>query len=151
MYVKLYQLINSFSFYIILGALLAYYLFIESCSYLWFQQLPFSTAVRSIKHICNSLLLKDLLLVFGPNIHELPGFVHLHRVVHQAVHVDELHSPLLGVVHHGGDDWQLSHLFLVVLWNMVATVTPTENSLPSSINHLSAYGNLLAAFATYVD
>ena len=52
----------------------------------------------------NSLLLKDLLLVFSPNIHELPGFVHLHWVVHQAIHVDELHSPLLRVIHHGRDD-----------------------------------------------
>ena len=98
-----------------------------------------------------SLVLEDLLFVFSPDIHELPGFVHLHRVVHQAVHVDELHSPLLRVVHHGRDDRQLSHLFLVVLWNTVATVTPTQNSLPSSINPLSTYGNLLPAFATYVE
>lgn len=40
------------------------------------------------------LLLKDLLLMFRPNIHELPRFVHLHGVVHQTIHVDELHSPL---------------------------------------------------------
>lgn len=65
------------------------------------------------------LLLKDLLFMFGPNIHELPGFVHLHWVIQQAVHVDKLHSPLFRVVHHGRDDWQLSHLFFIVLWNMV--------------------------------
>lgn len=50
------------------------------------------------------LLLKDLLFVFGPNIHELSSFVNLHWIVHQAVHVDKLHSPLLRVIHHGRDD-----------------------------------------------
>lgn len=63
------------------------------------------------------LFLKDLLLVFGPNIHELPRFVHLHRIVHQTVHVDKLDSPLFQVVHHWWDDRKLSHLFFIVLWN----------------------------------
>ena len=62
-----------------------------------------------------SLLLKDLLLVFRPDVHELPGFVHLHGVVHEAVEVDELHPPLLCVIHHRRDDGQLPHLLLVVL------------------------------------
>lgn len=61
------------------------------------------------------LLLKDLLLVFRPNVHELPRFVHLHGVVHQTVHVDELDSPLFRVVHHRWDDRKLPHLFFVVL------------------------------------
>lgn len=85
----------------------------------------------------NSLLLEDLLFVFGPNIHELPGFVHLHRVVHQAVHVNELHSPLLRVIHHGWDDWQLSHLLLVVLWNTdkAASVTPLNQYTTLQLTH----------------
>ena len=62
-----------------------------------------------------SLLLEDLPLVLAPDVHELAGLVHLHGVVHQAVHVDELDPPLLRVVHHGRDDGQLPHLLLVVL------------------------------------
>lgn len=63
------------------------------------------------------LLFENLFLVLGPDVHELPGFVDLHGVVHEAVHVDELDSPLLRVVHHGRDDGQLPHLLLVVLWS----------------------------------
>lgn len=63
------------------------------------------------------LLLEDLLLMFGPNIHELPRFVHLHGVVHQTIHVDKPDPPLFQVVHHWWDDRKLSHLFFVVLWN----------------------------------
>ncbi len=36
-------------------------------------------------------------------------------VIHQTVHVDKLHSPLFGIVHHGRNDRQLPHLFLIVL------------------------------------
>lgn len=63
------------------------------------------------------LLLKDLLFVFRPDIHELPRFVHLHGVVHQTIHVDKLDPPLFRVVHHWWDDRKLSHLFFVVLCN----------------------------------
>ena len=66
--------------------------------------------------VLRSLLLEDLLLVLRPDVHEAPGFVHDHGVVHEAVEVDEPHPPLLRVVHHGGDDGQLPHLFLVVLF-----------------------------------
>lgn len=51
-----------------------------------------------------SLLPKNLLLVLGPDVHELPRLVDLHGVVHKSVHVDELHAPLLRVIHHGRDD-----------------------------------------------
>lgn len=75
------------------------------------------------------LLLKDLLFMFRPNIHELPRFVHLHGVVHQTIHVDKLDSPLFRVVHHWWDDGKLSHLFFVVLWNRGGdAVRPQPNS-----------------------
>lgn len=62
-----------------------------------------------------SLLLKECFLVFGPDVHELARFVDLHGVIHQSVHVDKLHSPLLRIVHHGRNDRQLPHLLLIVL------------------------------------
>lgn len=59
----------------------------------------------SLLEVCVALLLlKDLLLMFRPNIHELPRFVHLHGVVHQTIHIDKLDSSLFGVVHHWWDD-----------------------------------------------
>lgn len=61
------------------------------------------------------LLTEGVLLLLAPHVHDLPVLVHLHGVVHQAVHVDEPDSPLLCVVHHGRDDGHLSHLLLVVL------------------------------------
>lgn len=51
-----------------------------------------------------SLLLKNLLLMLSPDVHELARLVDLHGVIHKSVHVDELHAPLLRVVHHGRDD-----------------------------------------------
>lgn len=61
------------------------------------------------------LLLEDLLLMFSPDVHELSGLVDLHGVVHQPIHIDELHPPLLRVIHHGRDDRQLTHLLLIIL------------------------------------
>lgn len=58
----------------------------------------------SATNISYSLLLKNLLLVLGPDVHELARLVDLHGVVHEPVHVDELHTPLLRVIHHGRDD-----------------------------------------------
>lgn len=62
-----------------------------------------------------SLLSEGLLLLLAPHVHHLPVLVHLHGVVHQAVHVDELDALLLGVEQHRRDDGQLTHLLLCVL------------------------------------
>lgn len=75
---------------------------------------PTLTQHVKMSHIY-SLFLEDLLLVFGPDIHELAGFVDLHWVIHQTIHVDKLHSPLFGIIHHGRNDGQLPHLLLIVL------------------------------------
>lgn len=52
-----------------------------------------------------------------PDIHELPVFINFHGILHQAVHVDELHPSLLCIEHHGRDDRELPHLLLVILHN----------------------------------
>lgn len=66
--------------------------------------------------IGNCLLLSEsLLFLLTPHVHHLPVFVHLHGVVHQAVHVDELDALLLSVEQHRRDDGQLAHLLLCVL------------------------------------
>lgn len=70
----------------------------------------------SLDKLGNCLLLSEgLLLLLAPHVHDLPVFVHLHGVVHQAVHVDELDALLLGVEQHRRDDGQLTHLLLCVL------------------------------------
>lgn len=61
------------------------------------------------------LLSESLLFLLTPHVHHLPVFVHLHGVVHQAVHVDELDALLLRVEQHRRDDGQLAHLLLCVL------------------------------------
>lgn len=61
------------------------------------------------------LFSEGVLLLFAPHIHHLPVLVHLHGVVHQPIHVDELDALLLGIKQHGGNDSQLSHLLLCVL------------------------------------
>lgn len=61
------------------------------------------------------LLSESVLLLLAPHVHDLPVLVHLHGVVHQSVHVDELDALLLGVKQHGRDDCQLPHLLLCVL------------------------------------
>lgn len=76
-----------------------------------------------LDHICGHdvpemiclLLSESVLLLFTPHVHNLPVLVHLHGVVHQSVHVDELDALLLRVEQHGRDDCQLSHLLLCVL------------------------------------
>ena len=61
------------------------------------------------------LLSESVLLLLAPHVHNLPVLVHLHGVIHQSVHVDELDALLLGIKQHGGDDRQLPHLLLSVL------------------------------------
>lgn len=61
------------------------------------------------------LFSESVLLLFAPHIHHLPVLVHLHGVVHQAVHVDELDALLLGIEQHRRNDSQLPHLLLCVL------------------------------------
>ncbi len=63
------------------------------------------------------LLSESVLLLLAPHVHNLPVLVHLHGVVHQSVHVDELDALLLSIKQHGRDDRELSHLLLRVLTN----------------------------------
>lgn len=61
------------------------------------------------------LLSESVLLLLAPHVHNLPVLVHLHGVVHQSIHVDELDALLLSIKQHRRDDRQLSHLLLCVL------------------------------------
>lgn len=61
------------------------------------------------------LLSERVLFLFAPHVHNLPVLVHLHGVIHQSIHVDELDALLLSVEKHRRDDRQLPHLFLCVL------------------------------------
>lgn len=63
----------------------------------------------------DSLLPEGVLLLLAPQVHDLAVSVDLHGVVHEAVHVDELDTLLVGVVQHRRDDSQLAHLLLQVL------------------------------------
>ena len=51
----------------------------------------------------------------SPNIHELPIFINLHRVLHEPIHVNELDPSLFSIKHHRWDHRELSHLFLIIL------------------------------------
>lgn len=83
-------------------------------------------SLREINPIVNCLLLSEsLLFLLAPHVHHLPVFVHLHGVLHQPIHVDELDALLLSVKQHGRDDSQLAHLLLCVL-----TITSQQ---PSSV------------------
>lgn len=68
------------------------------------------------------LLSESVLLLFAPHIHHLPVLVHLHGVIHQSVHVDELDALLLSIKQHRRDDCQLSHLLLCVLMHTEAII-----------------------------
>lgn len=85
------------------------------------------------------LLSESVLLLLAPHVHNLPVLVHLHGVVHQSVHVDELDALLLGVKQHGRDDRQLPHLLLRVLTYRNATHTHTHPGVsgPASRGKLS--------------
>lgn len=61
------------------------------------------------------LVLKDLLLMVSPNIHKLPIFINLHRILHKPIHVNEFDSSLFCIKHHRRDHRELPHLFLIVL------------------------------------
>lgn len=65
--------------------------------------------------VSSLLLSESVLLLFAPHIHDLPVLVHLHGVIHQSIHVDELDALLLSVKQHGRNDRKLSHLLLCVL------------------------------------
>lgn len=73
-----------------------------------------TTVVRSAIAFC-LLFSESVLFLFAPHIHHLPVLVHLHGVVHQPIHVDELDALLLGIEQHRRNDGQLPHLLLCVL------------------------------------
>lgn len=80
---------------------------------LWVQN-PKAKCQNIMVVVC-LLLSESVLLLLAPHVHHLPIFVHLHGVVHQPIHVDELDALLLGVKQHWRNDRQLSHLLLCVL------------------------------------
>ena len=63
----------------------------------------------------DSLLPEGLLLLLTPHVHDLAVFVHLHGIIHEPIHVDELDPLLVGIIQHGRDYGQLTHLLLQIL------------------------------------
>lgn len=77
----------------------------------------------------DSLFTKGVPLLLTPHVGDLTVLVHLHGVIHESVHVDELDPLLVRVVQHGRDHGQLAHLLLQVLqqstgWDQRASAGP---------------------------
>lgn len=86
--------------------------YLEYSCIFWFKE---EEVVSTIMAVFCLLLSESVLFLLAPHVHHLPVLVHLHGVIHQSVHVDELDALLLSVEQHRRDDGQLSHLLLRVL------------------------------------
>lgn len=88
------------------------------------------------------LLSESVLLLLAPHVHNLPVLVHLHGVIHQSIHVDELDALLLSIKQHWRDDRQLSHLLLCVLPHTHTHTNATQRNQHPQVSGLVLRGKI---------